>query len=331
MAKGIMKVTGSGPSWPPLDAASARIGFSDLEGAAGTKSVSASPRKPNPAPSISAIINTLNEESNIGNAIRSVRSWVNEIIVMDMESDDGTVRIAESLGAKVFRYPRVINFDAARVAAVGHATGDWILLLDADELIPFELSRELLRLTQNGKADGYVIPRLNYFSGEPLENAGFGPEQDRQLRLYRRGSASLNDILHAHISANPDACVMNTAYSPDTCIVHFNYKDSAQFVAKLNKYTSLTAIQRKDTASRRDKSIVLLPLAEFLNRYLRKAGFLSGWRGFYYSFMMAAYRMTQAVKIREIQMGCDNDRSAQHYQQIANEIISQYETVGRGR
>jgi glycosyltransferase involved in cell wall biosynthesis len=280
-----------------------------------------------PAPSISVVISTLNEEDNIGNVIMSVRSWVTEVIVVDMESDDATPQIARGLGAKVFNYPRVLNFDAARVAGVQHATSDWILLMDADELIPFDLSGQLLCLAATGNADAYAIPRLNYFSGSPLHYAGWGPEQDRQLRFYRRGSVSLNDVLHAHIEANPGTRVGNLKYTPETCILHFNYRDSGQFVSKLNKYTSLTALQRKERGRPRDRSIVLVPLWEFLDRYLRKAGYRSGWRGFYYSFMMAAYRMTLAAKIREIRSGCDSEGSAALYQRIAKEIVSRYESA----
>jgi glycosyltransferase involved in cell wall biosynthesis len=282
------------------------------------------------APTISVILNTRNEENNIANAINSVRSWANEIVVMDMQSDDDTVRIAESLGARVFTFPRVINFDAARVAAVKHATSDWILLLDADEVIPFELSQQLLHLAETGRADAYTIPRLNYFSGAPMLHAGWGPDDDRQLRFYRRGTVQLNDILHAHIAPLPDARVVNLRYSPDVCIVHFNYRDSNQFVAKLNQYTSLTAFQRKDSMRWRDKSLVFIPMLEFLRRYLTKSGYLSGWRGFYYAFMMAAYRMTQAVKIREMQLHCNEENSSARYQEIARGIVARYQSAQNG-
>ena len=280
------------------------------------------------APSISVVINTLNEERNIAHAIMSVRSWVNEVVVVDMESDDQTAEIARSLGAKLFSYPRVINFDAARVAGVEHATCDWILLLDADEVIPFQLSRRLLGVAATNEADAFSIPRLNYFSGEPLYNAGFGPEQDRQLRFYRKGSVSLNDVLHSHIQAKSGTRVVKMSYRPGTCIVHFSYKDSAQFVSKLNKYTSLTAWQRRDSARWKDRSLVVASSVEFLKRYIWKRGFLSGAPGLYFSFMMAAYRMTQAFKLREIQLRCSEESATARYQEIARGIVQEYESVG---
>jgi glycosyltransferase involved in cell wall biosynthesis len=273
---------------------------------------------------ISVVIITLNEERNISNAILSVKSWADEIIVMDMSSDDQTQEISRSLGALVYEYPRVVAFDAARVAAVGYATHDWLLLLDADELIPQKLSEKLLSLRDTGTADVYSIPRLNYFSGAPLLHTGFGPAEDRQIRFYRKGSVRLNETLHAHLQPEPGSRVEFLDFDPRACLIHFNYKSSSQFVAKLNKYTSLTAMQRKDSQRFRDRSLAVVPLAEFLNRYIRKQGFRDGWRGFYYAFMMAAYRMTQNAKIREMQSGCDEDGSAKEYQKIAEQVLLQY-------
>lgn len=314
----------SGSVAPPMRfAGGGQLGAVDSQGPVERRGFPDSQSPAHHGPSISAVLNTLNEEHNIANAIKSVRSWVNEVIVMDMHSDDQTPQIARSLGAKVLSYPRVINFDAARVAAVELATSEWILLLDADEVIPLELSRHLLRLAAEGDADAYMIPRLNHFLGTPLLHGGAGPEQDRQLRFYRRGSVSLNDILHAHIQVKPGTRVVDLKYRPDACIIHFCYKDSTLFVSKLNKYTSLTAFQRKDSKRIRDRSLVLMPIFEFFNRYVRKSAYRSGWKGFYYAFMMAVYRMTQNVKIREHQ-ACDD--SGDPYQKIATEIVRQYES-----
>lgn len=289
------------------------------------------PERHAPPPRISVVMNTLNEAGNIANAIKSVKSWVSEVIVMDMESDDDTPVIAKTLGAKVFQVPRVVNFNFSWVPGVERATGEWILVLDADELIPLELSKRLLRLAQTDEADVCEIPRLNYFSGAPLKHAGWGPTQDQYVRFFKRASIRFSDRLHLPNQALPNARVVRMNYDPDVCIVHFCYKDSTQFVTKLNRYTTTGALERRNTKSSRDKSIVLAPVMAFLNRYLRKGGYLSGWRGFYYSFMMAVYRMTQAVKIREFQAGCDSSGSTEYYQRIADKIISQYQTDGKAR
>jgi hypothetical protein len=135
---------------------------------------------------------------------------------------------------------------------------------------------------------------------------------------------NLNDILHAHIQAKPGFRIANLSYRRDACLVHFCYKDSSLFVSKLNKYTSLTAFQRKESRRARDRSIVLMPLMEFLNRYLWKRAFLDGWKGFYYAFMMSVYRMTQNVKIRELQAS-GREGASDSYEQIAGQIVNQHE------
>ena len=85
---------------------------------------------------ISVVINTLNEERRLPYALRSVQDWVDEIVVVDTHSDDKTVEIAEEFGARIFTHERVGYADPARAFAFARATGDWILILDADELVP---------------------------------------------------------------------------------------------------------------------------------------------------------------------------------------------------
>src|SRR5205809_791168 len=94
-------------------------------------------------PSISAIILTLNEEKRLPYALRSVTPWVDEIVVVDMQSDDRTVDIAREMGAKIYTHERVEFFESARALGLEKSSGDWILVLDADELIPAPLSHTL--------------------------------------------------------------------------------------------------------------------------------------------------------------------------------------------
>jgi glycosyltransferase involved in cell wall biosynthesis len=85
-------------------------------------------------PRISAVFNTFNEEKRLRFALRSVKPWVDEIVVVDMHSSDATRTIAENFGAKVFLHEPLGYADPARAFAVAQATGDWILMLDADRL-----------------------------------------------------------------------------------------------------------------------------------------------------------------------------------------------------
>ena len=94
---------------------------------------------------ISVVINTLNEEKNLAYTLRSVQSWASEIIVVDMHSTDKTVEIAKTHGAKVFYHEPTGFVEPAQEFAVAQASHAWILLLDADEVVPKPLSERLLR------------------------------------------------------------------------------------------------------------------------------------------------------------------------------------------
>lgn len=281
-------------------------------------------------PVISVIIMTLNEEKNIANAILSVRSWASEIIVVDMMSDDRTVEIARSLGAKIYVIQRVAAFDGGRRVGVENAAGEWIMLLDADELVPRKLARHLCWLSANGTADVYSIPRLNYFSGEPLLHTGFNPKDDSQIRFYRRGMVRITDVVHDFLEVQPNARFERLSDEPGCSIIHFSYSSAKQFIDKLNRYTDIGASQRKTSTRYRDRSLALAPLAVFSFHYLFKNGYRDGWRGFYCSFMMGVYRMTQTIKLRELRLGCDENGSARHYSELALQVLSEYVSEREG-
>ena len=261
-------------------------------------------------PRISAIIHTLNEELSIANALRSVASWVDEIIVVDMYSDDRTVEIARSFGAKVFLYEKKGSADPARNFSQEKATGDWIITLDADEIVPLELSRVLVKIAEDDRADVCFISELNYFGGFPLLLTGWGPEQDRHDRFYRRGALVYSPNIHTGAQRKEGSRVLSLKYRPGLAIIHFNYLNVSHCIEKLNRYTGIEASQRYQKGKKmRATDMVLRPLWEFINRYFRRQGFRDGWPGFYYSFLMAFYRMTQAMKLREIHLA-DSAESA---------------------
>ncbi len=276
---------------------------------------------------ISAIIHTLNEERNIASALRSVVSWVDEIIVVDMYSDDSTVEIARAFGAKIFLHEKTGFVEPARNFAQEKATGDWIIALDADEIIPPELSRELMKIAEDNRADICYVPRLNYFGGFPLLHSGWGPEQDKLARFYRKGSFVHLPTIHSHPQRQNGCRVLELKYRPGFAIIHFNYQDVSHCIDKLNRYTDVESSQRSQKGKRlRAVAMTLSPLWEFTNRYFRYQGFRDGWPGFYYSFLMAFYKMTHAMKLREIQVVGSAEKVRGKYSAIAEEYLAGYES-----
>jgi glycosyltransferase involved in cell wall biosynthesis len=274
---------------------------------------------------ISAVINTLNEEKNLPFALRSVQPWVDEMVVVDMHSEDRTVEVARAFGAKVYSHERMGFVEPARAFAVAKATGDWILILDADELVPFPLSRRLRAIAQGDKADLVRIPRLNYLLGGPLMHAGWGPTQCTHGRFYKRGFLQTSPRIHSPLLPASRGRVLVIPYEPACAILHFNYLDSADFLERLNRYTSIEAQQASERGERRTPVGALVKGArEFGGRYIRAGGFLDGWRGFYLSLFMSFYRIVTAAKLQELTALGRRELIESRYRQEAEEILKAY-------
>ena len=279
-------------------------------------------------PRISVVINTFNEEKNLPFALRSVCQWVDEIVVVDMYSTDRTVEIAKQFGANVhlhagpgFRYP-------PREYAVQQASEPWVLMLDADELIPVSLSKTLRDIAQEDQIDVAVIPRLNYLLGKPMAHSGWGPTQDMQFRFFRKDSIVACSTAHRDFVPKPGARTRKIAYDGRNAIVHFNYVDSTDFVERLNRYTTVEALQAMERGERPTRSrAVAHALLEFANRFIRKKGFKDGWRGFYLCLFMVFYRIAVYAKMSEFQNagGAEGIRSS--YRAEAERLLSSYDRV----
>jgi len=103
-------------------------------------------------PKISAVVNTYNEEKNIDACLKSL-NFVDEIVVVDMESQDKTKKIAKKYTDKVFNYEKIDYVEPARNFAISKATGDWILIVDADERVPRPLAVKLMEIAEKDQAD----------------------------------------------------------------------------------------------------------------------------------------------------------------------------------
>ncbi|MBI4541435.1 MAG: glycosyltransferase family 2 protein [Gemmatimonadetes bacterium] len=280
---------------------------------------------------ISAAVNTLNEETRLSFALRSLKPWVDEIVVVDMRSDDRTVEVARSFGALVHEHERLGYADPARAFAVGKTTGDWILILDADEIVPRSLARRLRSIADEGACDAVRLPRLNWILGEVIAHAGWGASQDGQVRFFRRGAVRVSADVHRAAQPEPGMRLLDLCRQPDAAIVHFNYVDARDFLERLNRYTSIEA---SNAAARGEQPSWLReirrPLQAFLWRYFRLAGWRDGWRGFALAGLMAFYRFSAEVKLREIATGLPAEEIRRRYRAEAERLVGDYESSPRG-
>jgi glycosyltransferase involved in cell wall biosynthesis len=269
---------------------------------------------------ISVVINAKNEERWIAQTIASVRDHADEVIVADMASSDATRRIAIQSGARVIDVPDYGYVEPARRAAVDAATGDWVLILDADEVVAPGLFPALRRVAADPEVDGVVIHRQNYFFGGRIHHAGWGLDVDRHMRAFRKDRVSLPDDIHHPIALVPGARLEILPADPDVSVVHFNYVDWSHFVEKMNRYTSIEA----RTLAASDEPLPTRRMLgemrrELVTRYVRQRGYRDGVRGLGLSVLMSVYRMLVHLKARQLRDVGDEAAIVQTYQRVARE------------
>ncbi len=244
-------------------------------------------------PKISAVILTKNEEQNLPRCLESLR-WVDEILVLDSESTDKTVETAKKLGATVYRLPWE-GFGKQKQKGVELAAGEWVLSIDADEVVTPALQVEITSRvsTENGTV-GYYLKRRAYFLGRFVRHGGWYP--DWVLRLFQKGKGRFTPV-PVHESVILDGPVGRL----DADLLHFTDPNFSHYLAKLNRYTDLSAQEFFERGKRGSLFKILAnPAAKFFSQYFLKAGFLDGRAGFILACASAFHVFSKYVKLWEL-------------------------------
>lgn len=242
---------------------------------------------------LSVVVVSLNEEDRIRECLESA-AWADELVVVDAESRDKTATIARELTDHVFVRPWP-GFAAQKNFGLDQAGGDWILSLDADEVVSPALREEIAAIVAGAGAHaGYSVPRRNVFWGRWVRHGGLYP--DRQLRLFRRGRGRFVER-SVHESVRVDGSLGRLAGH----LEHRSYRDVADFLERADRYSTLAA-EEWVAAGRRARplvDIVARPVARVLGMYVARAGFLDGWRGFLLAVLYGYYVFMRSAKIWE--------------------------------
>ena len=243
---------------------------------------------------ISVVINTLNEERNLPRAIASVKGMADEIVVVDMESEDKTVEIAKSLGAKVFTHKKTGYVEPARNYAISKASNPWVLVLDADEEVPLKLAQKITQVLKSPKADYYRIPRKNIIFGHWMKHSRWWP--DYNIRLFKKNSVSWNEVIHTVPMTQGIGGEIED--KEEYALVHHNYNSVEEYIERMNRYSTLHAALLVNEGYKFSwKDIILKPSNEFLSRYFFGSGYKDGIHGLALSLLQAFSELTVYLKI----------------------------------
>ena len=225
---------------------------------------------------ISVVIITYNEERNIERCIRSVLNISDEIIVVDSFSEDNTVAIARSLGAKVIQHA-FEGYGAQKKFAINQAGNDWILQLDADESISPELEKSILSINDADTHSAYTVNVLTNYCGKWIKHCGWYPNPKIRLMDRRKGCMSADSVHEKRIPNEVNAKIRHL--KPD--LLHYSYYTISDHIQKIHHYSEISA--RADVARGKRCSMLKVFFAPkwfFMIQYIFARGFLDGYFGY---------------------------------------------------
>jgi glycosyltransferase involved in cell wall biosynthesis len=243
---------------------------------------------------LSALIVARNEEHNLRSCLTSV-SWADErVVVVDSSSDDATLEIARR-HADIVLVRSFDDFASQRNAALGLATGDWVLSIDADERATPELADEI----RNSLTDpdnphvGFRVPIRSEILGRPF--AYSGTQKDLPIRLFRRERGKWTGLVHEIVQINGSVGRLRHP------LQHRTIPNIRIFLRKMNEYTSLEALGLYQRGRRyRVTDLTFRPVWTFLKLYVIKQGFRDGMEGLMFCALSGVSVAVRAWKLREL-------------------------------
>ncbi|MFH1618516.1 MAG: glycosyltransferase family 2 protein [bacterium] len=246
---------------------------------------------------VSLVISTLNEEGNIGDCIRSATGFAEDVIVVDMSSADRTAEEAKAAGAIVHVVPKAPFVDPTRNYALSFASGDWILIMDADERLTPALAAELRAIADGDLADVVEVAFETYMFGGRIRYSGW---QDTCRNSFFKKGFLTYPVAEVHAHPAWKGRLLSLAPSKGV-LVHYNYMDVRHFILKMNDYTDGEAIKLlRAGGNHTPLRGVYWGLRHFFRRYFLRFGYKDGWRGFVLSVFMGFYWFLSFCKAWEL-------------------------------
>jgi glycosyltransferase involved in cell wall biosynthesis len=245
---------------------------------------------------LSVVILAKNEEGRIGRCLESVR-WADELLIVDGMSTDRTAEICESFGARVIRHGFEGSFAQERNLGMAHATGDWVLQIDADDVVTPEFREALGRLLAGPMPhDAYKFRRKSILLGRFMRHGGWHhylPNLVRRDRVRYVGDVHERPVIDGPIGVL------------EADIEHHPCEDLAAFIERHNRYTTIQAeeLYREQPARRRGwlmRQLIRRPWKTFWKTYVRKQGFRDGAHGLVFSALYAWIEFLKWAKYWEL-------------------------------
>lgn len=244
---------------------------------------------------LSVIVITLNEEKNIKRCLDSVQNIADDIVVVDSLSTDNTTQIAESCGARVVSQS-FLGYVEQRNFSTEQAKYDWVLTLDADEVVTPELEKSILSIKEQNNSNVYQLKRLTNYCGKWIKHSGWYP--DKKIRLFDRTKGTWKGgLVHEYWEAHDKNERIETLQGD---LLHYTFDTITQHIKQIQKYTDLNARSAADNGKTCSLfKIWFGPKWFFFSRFVLKLGFLDGYYGYLVCRFSAYAKLMKYSKTRQ--------------------------------
>lgn len=248
---------------------------------------------------LTALVLTKNEESRIKRCLDSV-SWADEIVIVDGYSSDRTVEICKECGAKVVQHKFEGSFDIDCNLGIDHSTGDWILKLDADDVVAENLKKDIEKVLEDDQGfSAFKFRRKNFFLGHFMKYGGW---YHYSLHFFKRGQARYKGYVHETLIVDGKVGQLEGDCE------HYPFDSITQFIQRHNHYSDIEARKILDSQGVLDKktiryNLTIMPLKRFFKFYVKKRGFLESRYGLIFSILFAWVHFLNWAKYWELVKG----------------------------
>jgi glycosyltransferase involved in cell wall biosynthesis len=245
---------------------------------------------------LSSIVLAKNEEKNISGCIKSQLNCIDEIIVIiDDSTIDNTIEIVNSFPGVRYELVKWMGYSKTKQFGISLTSNQWVLWIDADEVITTALSNELNEFkNSNPVCDAYSLPRIANFLGRWIKHSGWYP--GRIIRLFNKSKVKFSEKdVHEGLITNGNIGQIKND------LEHFTDPNIKHYFEKFNYYTTLAAEElNKNGKQFRITDIIIRPFFFFIKLYVLKRGFLDGIQGFILAIFSSAYVFVKYCKLWEL-------------------------------
>lgn len=244
---------------------------------------------------LSIVYITLNAEQYLQESLLASQQLTDDILLVDSGSTDNTLAIAEQLHVSIIQQDW-LGFSAQKQLAIENAMHDWVLFLDADEVLSANAIVEIQQLFQQPlQAQAYSLPRENWFQGKWIRHGSWWP--DRVVRLVDRTQGKMKPV-KVHESWQTEGQVMQL----NEPIRHYSYQNYSELIIKADKYSTLGAEQLFAKGKRSQGWEPLThAIASFIRLFVLKGGFKDGIEGAAIAYTTALASFMKYAKLQELQ------------------------------